>query len=98
MATNMQNRRIVLASRPQEVASVENFRLETVPAASPGEGEVLVRHLFVSVDPYMRMRMNDVKSYAAPQALDQVMGGGMAGEVVESRHPGFKPGDRKSVV
>jgi NADPH-dependent curcumin reductase CurA len=93
MATNMQNRRIVLASRPQEVASVDNFRLETVPAASPAEGEVLVRHRFVSVDPYMRMRMNDVKSYAAPQALDQVMGGGMAGEVVESRHPDFKPGD-----
>jgi NADPH-dependent curcumin reductase CurA len=93
MATNMQNRRIVLASRPAEVASVDNFRLETVPAPTPAEGEVLVRHRFVSVDPYMRMRMNDVKSYAAPQALDQVMGSGMAGEVVESRHLGFKPGD-----
>jgi len=93
MATNMQNRRIVLASRPKEVATLDNFRLETVPAAAPAEGEVLVRHRFVSVDPYMRMRMNDVKSYAAPQALDQVMGGGMAGEVVDSRHPDFKPGD-----
>jgi len=93
MATNMQNRRIVLANRPKDTASVDNFRMETVPTAEPAEGEVLVRHRFVSVDPYMRMRMNDVKSYAAPQALDQVMGGGMAGEVVESRHPGFKPGD-----
>lgn len=93
MATNMQNRRILLASRPGEVAAVENFRMETVPAAAPAEGEVLVRHRFVSVDPYMRMRMNDVKSYVAPQGLDQVMGGGMAGEVLESRHPGFAPGD-----
>ena len=93
MATNMQNRRIVLANRPKDTASVDNFRMETVPAAEPAEGEVLVRHRFVSVDPYMRMRMNDVKSYVPPQALDQVMGSGMAGEVVESRHPGFKPGD-----
>lgn len=93
MSSNMQNRRVVLASRPGDVAGVENFRMETVAAAQPGEGEVLVRHRFVSVDPYMRMRMNDVKSYVPPQALDQVMGSGMAGEVVESRHPDFAPGD-----
>ena len=79
MATNMQNRRIVLANRPKDSASVDNFRMETVPAGEPAEGEVLVRHRFVSVDPYMRMRMNDVKSYVPPQALDQVMGSGMAG-------------------
>jgi len=93
MTTNMQNRRIVLANRPQGDASVGNFRMETVPAAALAEGEVLVRHRFVSVDPYMRMRMNDVKSYVVPQGLDAVMGSGMAGEVVESRHNGFAPGD-----
>ncbi len=89
----MRNRRVVLASRPDGAASVVNFRMETVDGPALGEGEVLVRHRFVSVDPYMRMRMNDVKSYVAPQGLDQVMGSGMAGEVLESRHHGFAPGD-----
>ena len=93
MATNMQNRRVVLANRPQGAASVDNFRMETVDVPDLAEGEVLVRARFVSVDPYMRMRMNDVKSYVAPQALDQVMGSGMAGEVVQSRAAGFAPGD-----
>lgn len=87
-------RRIVLANRPEGAASVENFRLEEAPIPIPAEGEVLVRHRFLTVDPYMRMRMNDAKSYASPQALDEVMGGGAAGEVVESRHPGFAAGDR----
>ncbi|HEY0421454.1 MAG TPA: NADP-dependent oxidoreductase [Acetobacteraceae bacterium] len=87
------HRRIVLASRPEGAAAPENFRLEEVATPSPGEGEVLVRHRFLTVDPYMRMRMNDAKSYAAPQALSETMGGGAAGEVVESRHPDFRPGD-----
>jgi hypothetical protein len=74
--------------------SEANFRVETVPVAAPKEGEVLVRNLWLSLDPYMRGRMNDVKSYAAKQELDQVMVGGTAGEVVESRNPRFSVGDK----
>ena len=90
----MINHRIVLASRPKAEASLDNFRLEeaTVPALQ--EGQVLVRHHYFSLDPYMRGRMNDSKSYAAPQPLDVVMQGGAVGEVVESRHPGFVAGDK----
>jgi len=87
------NHRIVLASRPQGSVSIANFRLEGHVVAAPGEGEVLVRVRFLSLDPYMRMRLNDVKSYAAPQALDAVMVGGTVGEVVSSRNPRFSPGD-----
>lgn len=85
---------IVLASRPQGVVSVDNFRLESVPVPTLKDGEVLVRNHYLSLDPYMRMRMEDVKSYAAPQALDQVMIGGTAGEVVESKNPKFTVGDK----
>ena len=90
----MINHRIVLASRPAAEASVANFRLEERPLPALGEGQVLVRHHYLSLDPYMRMRMNDVKSYAAPQALGEVMIGGTVGEVVESKHPGFAAGDK----
>ena len=85
---------IVLASRPQGVVSVDNFRLESVPVPSIKEGEVLVRNHYLSLDPYMRMRMEDVKSYAAPQALNEVMIGGTAGEVVASKNPKFSVGDK----
>ncbi len=85
---------IVLASRPQGVVSVDNFRLESVPVPTLKDGEVLVRNHYLSLDPYMRMRMEDVKSYAAPQALDQVMIGGTAGEVVASKNPKFAVGDK----
>ncbi|MBK4735725.1 NADP-dependent oxidoreductase [Noviherbaspirillum pedocola] len=85
---------IVLASRPQGHVSPDNFRLESVPVPSVVEGQVLVRNHFLSLDPYMRMRMEDIKSYAAPQALNAVMVGGTAGEVVESKNPKFKPGDK----
>ncbi len=85
---------IVLASRPQGVVSVNNFRLESVPVPALRDGEVLVRNHYLSLDPYMRMRMEDVKSYAAPQAIDEVMIGGTAGEVVESRNPHFAVGDK----
>jgi NADPH-dependent curcumin reductase CurA len=88
-----QNRRIVLASRPQGEVSGANFRLESVPVAQAGPGEVLVRTRFLSLDPYMRMRMNDVKSYVPPQKLDEVMVGGTVGEVVASNNPRFAPGD-----
>ncbi|SRR5579871_438649 len=87
------NRRIVLASRPHGAASADNFRLETVPVPEPGEGEVLIRHRFLSLDPYMRGRMSEAKSYAAPQPLGEVMIGGTAGEVIASRHAGYREGD-----
>ncbi len=74
--------------------SEANFRIETVPVPAPKDGEVLVKNLWLSLDPYMRGRMNDVKSYAAKQELDQVMVGGTAGEVIESKNPRFKPGDK----
>ncbi len=87
------NRRIVLASRPEREAEARHFRLETAELPPLADGQVLVRHHWLSLDPYMRGRMNDSKSYAAPQALDAVMGGGTAGEVLESRHPAYAPGD-----
>jgi len=90
----MKNRRIVLASRPTGEATTAHFRLETVEAPALAEGQVLVRNHWLSLDPYMRMRMTDAKSYAAPVAVGAVMVGGTAGEVVESRHEAFKPGDR----
>ena len=91
MATNQQ---ILLVSRPQGEASAANFKLVDAPLAPLADGQVRVRHHYLSLDPYMRGRMNDTKSYAAPQPLNEVMIGGTAGEVVESRHPGYKVGDR----
>jgi NADPH-dependent curcumin reductase CurA len=87
------NRQIHLVSRPTGEASVDNFRLVEQPLGTPGEGQVLVRHHFLSLDPYMRGRMNDAKSYAQPQPLDKVMQGGTTGVVVASKHPDYKPGD-----
>ncbi len=86
--------RIVLASRPKGEVSVDNFRLETAEVPSPKEGEVLVRNHFLSLDPYMRGRMEVTKSYATPQAIDAVMIGGTVGEVLESRHAGYAKGDK----
>jgi NADPH-dependent curcumin reductase CurA len=77
-------REIHLASRPQGWPTPENFRTVDTELGDPGPGEVLVRNTFVSVDPYMRGRMNDVKSYVPPFALDAVMDGGAVGEVVAS--------------
>jgi hypothetical protein len=91
MATN---RRIVLASRPAGAVTVDNFRLETVPLPALEEGQLLVRNRWLSLDPYMRSRMNEGRSYAEAQALNETMVGGTAGEVVQSRHPGFAAGDR----
>jgi NADPH-dependent curcumin reductase CurA len=88
------NRQILLASRPQGEASAANFRLVEAPLRAIDDGEVLVRNHFLSLDPYMRGRMNEGKSYAQPQPLDQVMIGGTVGEVVESKHPGFAAGDK----
>jgi NADPH-dependent curcumin reductase CurA len=87
------NRRIVLASRPSGMPTAENFRFEDVGIPELQDGQVLVRTLFISVDPYMRSRMNDRKSYIPPFTLDDVIKGGVVGEVIESRAEGFKPGD-----
>jgi len=89
-----QNKQILLDNRPQGEASASNFKLVTTDTPALQEGQVLVRHHFLSLDPYMRGRMNDAKSYATPQALGQVMGGGTAGEVLESRSPKYQPGDK----
>ena len=90
----MVNKQFLLASRPQGEATAANFRLVESPVAAPDDGQVLVRHHYLSLDPYMRGRMSDAKSYAPPQPLDAVMIGGTAGEVVESRHPNFAAGDQ----
>ncbi|MBC7416306.1 MAG: NADP-dependent oxidoreductase [Herminiimonas sp.] len=85
--------KLVLASRPQGVVVPENFRLETATVAPLTEGQVLVRNHFLSLDPYMRMRMEDTKSYAAPQAIGETMIGGTVGIVAESKHPKYAVGD-----
>lgn len=89
-----ENQRIVLASRPEKVAGVEHFRLETTPMPTIGPGEVLVRNHYMSLDPYMRGRMDDSKSYAASQEIGEVMIGGTVGEVVESNDPSLAVGDQ----
>jgi NADPH-dependent curcumin reductase len=88
------NKQILLDNRPEGEAKASNFKLVTTDIPPLKEGEVLVRNLFLSLDPYMRGRMNDAKSYAAPQPLGQVMQGGTVGEVVESRSPKFATGDK----
>ena len=88
------NRQLVLASRPEGAATTDNFRLVETPLAPLAEGQFRVRNHYLSLDPYMRGRMNDSKSYAAPQPLDEVMIGGTVGEVVESKHPKFAAGDK----
>jgi NADPH-dependent curcumin reductase CurA len=90
----MKNLQCLLVSRPQGEASVDNFKLVEAEVPALREGQVLVRHHYLSLDPYMRGRMNDAKSYAQPQPLDQVMGGGTVGVVEQSRHGGYAPGDR----
>lgn len=89
-----ENQQIILASRPEKVAGVEHFKLRTAPMPKPEAGQVLVRNHFMSLDPYMRGRMDDTKSYAAAQPVGEVMGGGTVGEVIESKDPSLKPGDK----
>jgi NADPH-dependent curcumin reductase CurA len=86
-------REIQLASRPVGRPVPENFRLAESPLPELQDGQVLVRNLFISVDPYMRGRMNDVKSYSAPFALDKALDGGAVGEVIASRAEDRKVGD-----
>ncbi len=88
------NQQILLDNRPTGEALVSNFKLVTANTPALNAGQVLVRHHFLSLDPYMRGRMNDSKGYTAPQALGEVMIGGTVGEVVESRSPKFAVGDK----
>lgn len=89
----MKNKQIILASRPAGMPLLENFATVDAEVPQPAEGEILVRTRYLSVDPYMRGRMSDRKSYVAPFALNEMMNGGVVGEVVQSRSPEFKPGD-----
>jgi NADPH-dependent curcumin reductase CurA len=89
----MKNRRFLLASRPEGWPTEANFKLEEVPVPTPGEGQLLVRNHWLSLDPYMRARMDAAKSYARCVELGDVMTGGTVGEVLESRHPGFAAGE-----
>ena len=88
------NQQILLDNRPVGEASAGNFKLVSSESAALQDGQVLVRHHFLSLDPYMRGRMNDSKNYVAAQPLGQVMIGGTVGEVVESRSAKFQPGDK----
>ena len=87
------HRRIVLASRPQGMVSLENFRLEEVAVPQPGPGQILVRQIYQSLDPYMRGRMNDGPSYAPPVPIGGVMEAGGVGEIVASQHPDYSVGE-----
>ncbi len=85
----MKSIQIVLASRPTGMPVYENFRFEETEIRDPGENEVLLKSWYISVDPYMRGRMNDVKSYAPSFQLDQPIAGGIVAKVIESRHSLF---------
>jgi NADPH-dependent curcumin reductase CurA len=91
MTEQMQH--IALASRPTGAPAPENFRLESKPMPTPGDDEVLIKVHYMSLDPYMRGRMDDAKSYAAPVPIGGTMEGGGVGEVIASNSPAFKPGD-----
>jgi NADPH-dependent curcumin reductase len=89
----MTNRQVILSSRPTREAAADNFRMIATEVPALADGQVLVKHSYLSLDPYMRGRMSDAKSYAPPQPLNEVMIGGTVGEVVESRHASFASGD-----
>jgi NADPH-dependent curcumin reductase len=87
------NSQILLKSRPEGGPSMENFQLVEGPVPEPGEGEILMRIIYLSLDPYMRGRMNAAKSYAKPAAIGEPMVGGTVGEIVKSRNPKYSVGD-----
>jgi len=88
------NQQILLDNRPDGEASTSNFKLVSADTPPLQDGQVLVRHHYLSLDPYMRGRMNAGKSYAQPQPLGEVMQGGTVGEVVESKNARYQPGDK----
>lgn len=87
------NRRFVVAERPEGAPTADTFRLETAPAPCAGPGEVVARNLWLSVDPYMRLRLSDRESYAAPVEVGDVMVGGTVSQVVASNSPFASVGD-----
>ncbi len=91
--TDALNRRIVLASRPYGAPTAKNFRLEEVAKPVPQDGEMLLRTVYLSLDPYMRGRMSDAESYAEPVAIDDVMVAGTVCQVETSNHPDYEPGE-----
>jgi NADPH-dependent curcumin reductase CurA len=90
----LQSRRILLASRPRGAVTPENFRIVDAPLPQPGDGEVLVKNEWLSLDPYMRGRMSDAKSYVPPVQIGEIMVGQTVGEVIASRDSRFKAGDK----
>lgn len=93
MSPSQQNRRFLLASRPHGEPTAANFRLDSVPVSQPGAGQLLLRTVYLSLDPYMRGRMSDAPSYAPPVEIGQVMVGGTVSRVEASHHPDFSVGD-----
>src|SRR4051812_28064138 len=89
----MKNKQVLLARRPRGKVEEADFRIVETEVGPLGEGQVLTRVHWLSLDPYMRGRMDEAKSYAPPQKLDEVMIGGTVAEVVESKNAAFKPGD-----
>ena len=89
----MKNKEILLVSRPPGMPTPDNFSIVDAEVPKPKDGEVLLRTRFLSVDPYMRGRMRDQKSYVPPFALNEVIAGGVVAEVIESQAPAFQPGD-----
>jgi NADPH-dependent curcumin reductase len=87
------NRQIVLKSRPEAMPGLDNFALVETPVPEPGEGEVLIRTLWLSLDPYMRGRMSAAKSYAKSVEVGATMVGGTVGEIIASKNPKFAMGD-----
>src|SRR5438309_1395780 len=91
---NEKNVQVLLARRPRDAPQESDFHIVETPVPGIRDGQFLVRAHYLSLDPYMRGRMNDAKSYAKPVGIGEVMGGEAAGEVIASRHSGFKPGDK----
>src|ERR1700730_8579649 len=89
----MQNKEIRLASRPTGMPTLANFRIVDAEAPEPNDGEVLVRTLHISVDPYLRGRMREGRSYVPPFQVHEVINSAVVAEVIESRSPAFQPGD-----
>src|SRR5579864_4156237 len=87
------NKQITLAARPKGWPKETDFKLVEAPVPEPEAGQILVRMLYISVDPYMRGRMNDVKSYSPAAEIGEVMGAGAVGEVVDSKNVRFQVGD-----
>jgi len=91
--TSLTNRRVVLASRPSGAPVASNFRIESLPVPVPAEGQILLRTVYLSLDPYMRGRMSDAPSYAPPVGIGEVMVAGTVSRVEASNHPGYDVGD-----